>query len=34
MAHVLPKLPYEFAALEPTLDAMTMEIHSQRHHKA
>jgi Fe-Mn family superoxide dismutase len=30
----LPTLPYEFKALEPTIDAMTMEIHSQKHHKA
>jgi len=33
MAHVLPALPYAFAALEPHIDALTMEIHSQRHHK-
>jgi Fe-Mn family superoxide dismutase len=30
----LPKLPYEFDALEPTIDAKTMEIHHDRHHKA
>ena len=34
MAHTLPTLPYAFNALEPHVDAMTMEIHSQRHHKA
>jgi Fe-Mn family superoxide dismutase len=34
MAHTLPTLPYAFNALEPAIDAMTMEIHSQRHHKA
>jgi len=34
MAHSLPALPYAFNALEPHIDAMTMEIHSQRHHKA
>ncbi len=30
----VPKLPYEFDALEPYIDAMTMEIHHDRHHKA
>ena len=34
MAHTLPQLPYAFNALEPYIDAATMEIHSQRHHKA
>jgi Fe-Mn family superoxide dismutase len=34
MAHTLPALPYTFAALEPHIDATTMEIHSQKHHKA
>jgi Fe-Mn family superoxide dismutase len=34
MAHSLPSLPYAFNALEPHIDALTMEIHSQRHHKA
>lgn len=34
MAHSLPALPYAFNALEPHIDALTMEIHSQRHHKA
>lgn len=31
---VLPQLGYAFNALEPHIDAMTMEIHSQRHHGA
>ncbi len=34
MPHTLPALPYPFDALEPYIDARTMEIHSQRHHKA
>jgi Fe-Mn family superoxide dismutase len=34
MPHTLPTLPYSFNALEPHVDALTMEIHSQRHHKA
>src|SRR5262245_17831290 len=34
MAHTLPTLPYAFAALEPHIDATTMEIQSQPHHKA
>ena len=29
----LPKLPYAYDALEPSIDAMTMEIHHDRHHK-
>ncbi|CAM3673936.1 superoxide dismutase [Cohnella lubricantis] len=32
MAHVLPPLPYPNNALEPHIDAMTMEIHHDRHH--
>jgi len=28
----LPDLPYDYAALEPTLDAETMEIHHSKHH--
>ena len=32
--HTLPDLPYAFDALEPHIDAMTMEIHHDRHHKA
>src|SRR5689334_24957524 len=30
----LPALPYAFDALEPHIDARTMEIHHDRHHKA
>jgi Fe-Mn family superoxide dismutase len=33
MAYQLPPLPYSFDALEPHIDAMTMEIHHDRHHK-
>jgi superoxide dismutase, Fe-Mn family len=29
----LPKLPYEYDALEPHMDAATMEIHHKRHHQ-
>ena len=32
MAHTLPELPYAYDALEPHIDAMTMEIHHSRHH--
>ncbi len=32
MAHELPALPYAFNALEPHIDALTMEIHHDRHH--
>jgi len=34
MAHELPKLPYDFAALEPHIDAQTMQIHHDKHHQA
>lgn len=34
MAHQLPALPYSFDALEPHIDALTMEIHHDRHHAA
>lgn len=34
MAFELPALPYAFNALEPHIDALTMEIHHDRHHKA
>jgi superoxide dismutase, Fe-Mn family len=30
----LPKLPYAFDALEPHIDAKTMELHHDRHHQA
>jgi Fe-Mn family superoxide dismutase len=32
MAHELPNLPYAFDALEPHIDARTMEIHHGKHH--
>lgn len=32
MSFELPSLPYAFDALEPYIDAMTMEIHHDRHH--
>jgi len=34
MAFELPPLPYDFDALEPTIDAKTMEIHHDKHHGA
>ena len=34
MAHELPPLPYAFNALEPHIDAQTMEIHHDKHHGA
>jgi Fe-Mn family superoxide dismutase len=34
MAYELPKLPYAFDALEPYIDARTMEIHHDKHHAA
>jgi Fe-Mn family superoxide dismutase len=34
MAFELPKLPYDFNALEPHIDARTMEIHHGKHHNA
>lgn len=34
MAHELPALPYAPDALEPHIDAQTMEIHHGKHHKA
>lgn len=32
MAHSLPNLPYAYDALEPVIDARTMEIHHTKHH--
>ncbi|HEX7017764.1 MAG TPA: superoxide dismutase [Patescibacteria group bacterium] len=32
--HTLPKLPYDYSALEPAIDAKTMEIHHTKHHQA
>jgi Fe-Mn family superoxide dismutase len=34
MAHELPPLPYDYDALEPHIDARTMEIHHGKHHQA
>ena len=34
MSHTLPDLPYSFDALEPHIDAKTMEIHHDKHHQA
>lgn len=34
MAYVLPPLPYAFDALQPAIDARTMEIHHGKHHAA
>jgi Fe-Mn family superoxide dismutase len=33
MAHTLPKLDYAYDALEPYIDARTMEIHHTKHHQ-
>ncbi|MEO8135956.1 MAG: superoxide dismutase [Betaproteobacteria bacterium] len=30
--HVLPPLPYDYAALEPVIDARTMTLHHDKHH--
>ncbi len=32
--YILPKLPYSYDALEPYIDARTMEIHLTKHHQA
>ena len=34
MPHSLPELPYAYDALEPHIDAQTMEIHHTKHHQA
>src|SRR5471032_1209583 len=34
MAHTLPALPYAPEALEPHIDAQTMQIHHEKHHQA
>ena len=34
MAHSLPDLGYAFDALQPHIDAKTMEIHHLKHHQA
>lgn len=33
MQHTLPQLEYEYTALEPYIDARTMEIHHSKHHQ-
>jgi len=33
MAYQLPKLPYDYKALEPHIDALTMETHHSKHHQ-
>ena len=34
MPYELPNLPYAYDALEPTIDAQTMQIHHDKHHQA
>lgn len=34
MAHELPPLPYDYAALEPHIDSQTMQTHHDKHHAA
>ena len=34
MAHELPPLPYDYAALEPVIDTQTMKLHHDMHHAA
>ena len=34
MPYELPSLPYAYDALEPTIDAQTMQIHHGKHHQA
>ena len=34
MPHELPPLPYDYYALEPTIDEQTMRIHHDKHHQA
>ncbi len=34
MTYTLPPLPYDVGALEPTIDAQTMQIHHDKHHQA
>lgn len=33
MTHALPKLPYDYSALEPHIDTQTMTIHHTKHHQ-
>ncbi|MBA2344939.1 MAG: superoxide dismutase, partial [Rubrobacter sp.] len=32
MAYELPSLPYDYTALEPTIDEQTMHLHHEKHH--
>jgi len=34
MAFTLPALKYDYNALEPNIDGLTMEIHHSKHHQA
>src|SRR4028118_1138940 len=34
MAFTLPPLPYDYDALDPTIDAETMRLHHTKHHQA
>src|SRR6266480_2874531 len=34
MPYELPPLPYEYGALEPTIDEQTMRLHHDKHHQA
>jgi superoxide dismutase, Fe-Mn family len=34
LAHELPPLPYDYAALEPHIDEATMKLHHDKHHQA
>ncbi len=34
MAHEVPPLPYDYAALEPVIDSQTMKLHHDMHHAA
>lgn len=33
MVFVFPRLPYEYNALEPFLDSLTMDLHHTKHHQ-
>jgi len=34
MTHQLAPLPYDYSALEPWIDTLTMQIHHDKHHAA
>src|ERR1700676_3813542 len=34
MAYEVPPLPYDYSALEPTIDTQTMQLHHDKHHAA